>query len=359
MKQTTLALLTSGILCAMACAAPVLAADVSAGNAGTGEASRASGGTAELKAKAKAVPGITVDRSASRSLGFDEATAAKAFTIIGRSSDGKEIRIEPGEAVMDAIKAEKSGEKRTSIEGGGEDPAAAADGETRNIVGQDNRVQVSNTTQYPFSTIGYLQMENKKGEVWSCTAALIGPKVALTAGHCLYNHAEEGGWRDKFVFWPAVNGESNVPYGGFDYDTAYVFQAFITDYDGTYDTVWQYDVGLITFKDPIGDSLGWLGYTTGETTGDFKGNLVGYHEDKPAFTMWRSACNVVAENTSQADFVHDCDFTGGANGGPIYFYDDRTKDRIVIGVNMGPSGNANWALKLYGPIYQWINTINK
>ena len=113
-------------------------------------------------------------------------------------------------------------------------------------------------------------METKKGEVWSCTAALIGPKTAITAANCLYNHAEEGGWRDKVVFWPAVNGEDNAPYGGFDYDTEYVFQAYITDYDGTYDGIWQYDLGLVTFKDPIGDSLGWLGYT-GNDIGDFQG----------------------------------------------------------------------------------------
>ena len=196
---------------------------------------------------------------------------------------------------------------------------------SRDIVGQDNRVQITKTTTYPYTAIGYLQMENKKGEVWSCTAALIGPKTALTAANCLYNHAEEGGWRENVVFWPAVNGENNAPYGGFDYDTEYVFQAFVTDYRRHLRPASGSTISAsITFKDPIGDSLGWLGYT-GNDLGDFQGTVVGYHDDKPAFTMWKSTCNVLAENISPADIIHNCDSTNGTDGAPLYYYDQATR----------------------------------
>ena len=67
----------------------------------------------------------------------------------------------------------------------------------------------------------------------------------------------------------------------------------------------------------------------------------------------------MAENISNVDFGHDCDFTGGTDGAPIYYYDQKTKNRVIIGVNKGPSGDTNWALRIYGPIYQWINTVNK
>lgn len=356
MRKSILALLATSVLTFSGLTAPSFAADnFSGGSLGSGEASRAMG-TAEFKGdKAKPSPGIKADRSASRALELDPTAAAAAFTLVGRTSDGREVKLAPSDAVLDAIKKGAGGEKKSSIEGGGGDPADSA---SRDIVGPDNRMQITNATTYPYTTIGYLQMETQKGEVWSCTAAMIGPKTAITAANCLYNHGEPGGWRENVVFWPALNGKDNAPYGGFDYDTEYVFQAYITDYDGTYDGVWQYDVGLVTFKDAIGEGLGWLGYNANDI-GDFQGTVVGYHDDKEPFTMWKSTCNVIAENISQLDIIHDCDTTGGTDGAPIYYYDQASKGRIVVGINIGPSGDANWALKLTPAMVQWINSVNQ
>ncbi len=359
MSMITHRLLCTAALLTALSAAPAFAADYSAGKAvEAGEASRSLGGIEFRNRNAKPVPGIQADRSASRSAVADPAALEKAFTIIGKSRDGKEVRIAPGENVLKAIKGEAAaGDKRGAL-----DPATTVDPESgaeRSIIGGDNRVKISNTKTYPYSTIGYLEMTNVKGEVWSCSAALIGPKTILTAGHCLYNHDEEGGWRDAFTFWPAINGENDVPYGGFEYDTAYVFEGFVTNYDGSYDAVWPYDIGVITLQQPIGDSLGWLGYWNYADLGDFQANLVGYHDDKPAFTMWRSTCTILAEGIGENDFSHDCDFESGGNGAPIYLYDTAAKARVVVGVNIGPAGDTNWALRLYQPVYEWIQSINQ
>lgn len=349
---------TAAIAAALS-AAPALAADHSAGKTvEAGEASRSLGGVAFTNRSAKRAPGIQADRSASRSALTDPVAQEKAFTIVGRSRDGKEVRLAPGENVLRAIRGEAGGgDQRGAL-----DPATTVEpeaGTERAVVGSDNRVRVTNTKTYPYSTIGYLEMTNAKGEVWSCSAALIGPKTILTAGHCLYNHDEEGGWRDGFTFWPALNGENDVPYGGFEYDTAYVFEGFVTNYDGGYDSVWPYDIGLITLQQPIGDSLGWLAYWNYTDLGDFKGNLVGYHGDKTDFTMWRSTCDILAEGISDYDFAHDCDFDWGADGAPIYLYDSQAKSRVVVGVNVGTAGDTNWALRLYQPVFEWIQTINQ
>ena len=236
MKQRTLALLTTGILSALLCSAPGFAGDFSAGKEASGEAPRAMGSASEFKgAKAKPVPGIQADRSSTRDVLLDDAAIAKAYTIIGRSATA--VTSSWRRAVRSSTRSRmpRRAASARKVEGGG--------GRPRRLRFARHRRQGQSRADHQFDGlsvhhgVGYLQMGDKKGEVWSCTAALIGPKTAITAANCLYNHAEEGGWRDKVVFWPAVNGENNAPYGGFDYDTEYVFQAYVTDYDGTYDGI--------------------------------------------------------------------------------------------------------------------------
>ena len=120
MQHRTYALLTAGILSALLFSSVAFAGDYSAGKEGSGEASRAAGTAGEFKgAKAKPVPGIEADRSDSRDVLLDDAAIAHAYTIVGRSSDGREVKLAPDAAVIDAIKNAKAGAKRTSIESEG------------------------------------------------------------------------------------------------------------------------------------------------------------------------------------------------------------------------------------------------
>jgi V8-like Glu-specific endopeptidase len=353
-------ILMGTVAVAVALATPSLGEDMSAGKMPAEAGSSRAVGAIEFEGRAaKAMPGISADRSASRALDLDATAVEKAFTLVGRSKDGKVTRMAPGDEVIKAIQgdATPAGEKRTMNDTG--EPDEAGGEEQRAVVGDDNRLAIRNSTTYPFTTAGFLEITNAKGESFSCSAAVIGRNTVLTAGHCLYDHKQAGGWFEKYTFWPAINGQNTVPFGGYAYDTVYVFGGYISDFDGSYDTIWPYDIGMVTFADPVGDSTGWLGYEYDPNLGDFRGNLVGYHNDKAAFSLWRSACDVTTENIRQIDFVHDCDAAGGSSGAPIYVYDKADQSRTIVGVNIGDAAEGNWALRLYPAIFEWIQAVNK
>lgn len=363
MKLATI--LASTVLTTALLTTASIAADLGGGNSGGGEAPR--GGDFSFREVTPNLPKVESDVASRAAPIVDEATALKALTAVGKSSDGKELKVEPSDALKAAIKKEIGGGAagddagKTSGPSKVEDPAfKAGDEASRQVFGNDDRIQIANTKVYPFSSIGYLESKNQKGEYSSCSATLIGPSTVLTAAHCLYNH-DAGGWMDNFFFVPALNGSTadDAPFGGYEYAEAYVVQGFIDNYQGYYGSVLPWDLGIITLKQPIGNNLGWLGYNNYASLGDFTANIVGYPGDKPGGTMWRSTCNVLAENIGDGYMQYDCDTFPGSSGSSVYAYDESAKARVIVGVNVAESPDANTAVRINESYLAWINSLNK
>jgi V8-like Glu-specific endopeptidase len=169
---------------------------------------------------------------------------------------------------------------------------------------------------------------------------------------------QEGRWNEHFTFWPALNGQDDAPFGSFEYDTAYVFEGYLSQFDGTYGSVMPYDVGVITLQKPIGDDLGYLGYWAigDKDLANMEVNLVAYNNDKkPEFTMWGAKCKIDKQAIFETVFAHTCDTDDFS--APMFVYDKKQDSRYIVGINVATYQNQNVAVRLYGPIYDWLGSV--
>lgn len=305
-----------------------------------------------------AVPKL--EEGQNRAAPMDPNKAADGLGVLTRSADGKETKTAPDPKVRDLFIKEFTSPPAQKPQSGAatENPLDPAFGSDRQVFGDDDRVRVANTKSFPFRAIGFIQATNEKGDLGSCSGTLVGPRTVLTAAHCVYSH-DGGGWLKDVLFAPGLNGMEDAPFGVYAAESTSVLEGFVTNYQGFYGSVVPWDLGVITLKDPIGDKLGYFGYANIDDLGDFDANIVGYPGDKPAGTMWRATCAVMSEAIGLDYFQYDCDTYPGSSGSSVYAYDNSSKTRIVTGVNVAESKDANTAVRLNAAYVGWLNGLWK
>jgi glutamyl endopeptidase len=179
--------------------------------------------------------------------------------------------------------------------------AVSADGEPESIIGADNRYQVVPTTGYPARAVALMTMSTGR-----CTAWMIGPDTAVTAGHCVYS---SGAWSSNVRVYPGYTGTS-APYGSCTARRLYS----VTGWTSSGNT--DYDYGAIKLNCTIGNTVGWFGFRwqsaslTGQST-----TVQGYPGDKP-YTQWGSQDYVRVSYDRKIFYANDT--TGGQSGSPVY-----------------------------------------
>ena len=206
------------------------------------------------------------------------------------------------------------------------------EGEDRptNIFGTDDRY-IYQDASFPWRTVGRVWTQNG-----ACAGCTIGPRLVLTASHCI--NWLSGGGAGWVKFSPAYyNG--NGPWGEF-YATNVIYwnQAMggLTDLETAFDYV------VLVMNDYIGNRVGYPGYRAYSTSwnGDAVWQHMGYPGDltstqRPAFQGNCSVSSTSSESLSgQSGLVlgHFNDVTGGHSGGPVWGWWDGEAWPRVVGV---------------------------
>ncbi|ATM78384.1 serine protease [Serratia fonticola] len=199
--------------------------------------------------------------------------------------------------------------------------ASAAD-QTRLFFGKDDRIKVTETSGWPWQAIG--QVETASGNL--CTATLISPHLALTAGHCVL---APPGNLDKAVSLRFISGSKGWQYQTENIETLVdksLGKKLKADGDGWIvpPAAAAYDFALIRLKDnkplAIKPLPLWQGDGKALTqTLKLAKRLVtqaGYPEDHLDDLYSHQNCKVTGW-AQQGVLSHQCDTLPGDSGSPL------------------------------------------
>ena len=219
------------------------------------------------------------------------------------------------------------------------------------VIGADNRVNITDTTVYPWRAITKLLIRWPNGQGGGCSGTMIAPRYVLTAGHCV-NQDSKGGWATSVEVVPGLDGTYR-PYGS----------AFATRFRSV--TAWtedqnaDSDYALITLDRNMGNTTGWFGYGTWSNLEGITGHLAGYPADRGAGVEMYYDYDPILD-TNDKRLFYQIDTFNGQSGSGVYRKIDGS--RYVMGVHAyGVNGdNLNKATRInssrFDRIQDWIAT---
>lgn len=211
----------------------------------------------------------------------------------------------------------------------------------RMIVGDDDRVQIEDTTMYPYSAIVLLEID------WPgiftdtyATAFMVSEKVAITSAHCLYNK-ERGGWANSVRAFPAKNGYGiwNNPYGSSlaaSIGVCTQWREHIDSSDSETPSYPEEDWGAVILLESLGKETGTIEMKIPTAEDLYKLReeeqikTVGYPGDLHLYPFYQYQSTGFLSIFNADMLYYNLDTESGHGGAPIL-----TEDNVAIGIHFG------------------------
>lgn len=210
------------------------------------------------------------------------------------------------------------------------------------VIDVDDRIRVTETDKVPFRWLCRLVIVAGNGTRWSGTGWLAGPRLVLTAGHCVYMH-NQGGWAQRIqVSLYGANGDFQAPVEAED-------AASVGGWVNSADP--DQDYGAVALSADI-QAPGWFGFGSfaDAALSASVGNIAGFPIDKPVGTLWGHARRFSEVRPSA--LLYEIDTYGGMSGAPVICWNG--EDYIVVGIHNYGDIAGNRATRINPTVYQNI-----
>ena len=207
----------------------------------------------------------------------------------------------------------------------------------RSVQPPDDRVQITDTLDFPFSAVGRLGV--------GCSGAMIGPFHFLTAGHCVTSGSG---------FRPLSQLRVTLGQDGEDRPFGVAEPTLVRTYDS-----WRLsgnqndDWALITLDRSVGEYAGNYGYRFYNGTNALAGKdvtILQYPGDKPFGTQWSAEGQVGYSTSGKVYYNGTLDTAGGSSGSSVWEMTDSDDVPMVLGVHgyggAGSGGGFNSAARI-------------
>lgn len=215
----------------------------------------------------------------------------------------------------------------TGARGAAEDAASvdvsvpAARGTAQFHYSSSRIIPTSGDRVYPYRAVGKL-FYTKPGEGnYVCSAAVLRPRVILTAGHCVHSgrNGSDGFFRN-FMFVPAYRN-GTAPYRTWDWQWVVTTTAWSRGGGGVPNPG---DYAIIELKDQsvgghsrrVGDLTGWFGWKTNATHPNHT-HALGYPVNLDGGQRMHQVTAQSQGNFSSNTVRYGSDMRGGSSGGPF------------------------------------------